>query len=133
MPTPTGDLLQGTLAMLILKTLLVTQTSHGYGIAHWIEQTTGDVLRIEEGSLYPALRRIEDKGWVTSKWGLSENNRRARYYSITAAGREQLRAEGAVWTRYAAAVTSVSGQIGSAGSCAATWWPSASTSPMRMV
>ena len=107
MSTPTGELLQGTLAMLILKTLLVTQRSHGYGIARWIEEATGDVLRIEEGSLYPALRRIEDKGWVTSEWGLSENNRRARFYRITAAGREQLRAEGAVWTRYAAAVTSV--------------------------
>ena len=107
MSTTTGELLQGTLAMLILKTLLVNHATHGYGIARWIETTTGDVLRIEEGSLYPALRRVEDKGWVTSKWGVSENNRRARFYTITAAGREQLRAEGAVWMRYAAAVTSV--------------------------
>ncbi len=107
MATPTGELLQGTLAMLVLKTLLVNQSAHGYGIARWIEETTGDVLRIEEGSLYPALRRVEDKGWVTSKWGVSENNRRARYYSLTPAGREQLRAAGAVWMRYAAAVTSV--------------------------
>ena len=107
MSTSTGELLQGTLAMLILKTLLVNQTTHGYGIARWIETTTSDVLRIEEGSLYPALRRVEDKGWVTSKWGQSENNRRARFYTITAAGREQLRTEGAVWMRYAAAVTSV--------------------------
>ncbi len=107
MPTPTGELLQGTLAMLILKTLLVTQPTHGYGIARWIEQTTGDVLRIEEGSLYPALRRIEDKGWVTSTWGVSENNRRARFYSITAAGRAHLRDEAASWMRYASAVTRV--------------------------
>ena len=103
----TGELLQGTLAMLILKTLLVNQSAHGYGIARWIETTTEDVLQIEEGSLYPALRRIEDKGWVKSSWGVSENNRRARYYSLTAAGRAQLRAEGASWMRYAAAVTSV--------------------------
>jgi transcriptional regulator len=101
----TGDLLQGTLAMLILKALYSGEPAHGYGIAAWIERVTGDVLRVEEGSLYPALRRVEDKGWVTSAWGLSENNRRAKYYSITATGRAQLRAEGAVWLRYAAAVT----------------------------
>ena len=101
-----GELLQGTLAMLILKALMV-RPMHGYGIARWVEDTTDDVLRIEEGSLYPALRRIEDRGWVTSAWGLSENNRRAKFYTITAAGRAELRAEGAVWLRYAAAVTSV--------------------------
>ena len=102
----TGELLQGTLAMLILKALMV-KPMHGYGIARWVEDTTGDVLRIEEGSLYPALRRVEDRGWVTSAWGLSENNRRARYYTITAAGRAHLRAEGQVWLRYAGAVTRV--------------------------
>jgi transcriptional regulator len=101
-----GELLQGTLAMLILKALMV-RPMHGYGIARWVEDTTDDVLRIEEGSLYPALRRIEDRGWVTSAWGLSENNRRARFYTITAAGRTHLRAEGAVWLRYAGAVTQV--------------------------
>jgi transcriptional regulator len=106
MATSTGDLLQGTLAMLVLKALLV-QPMHGYGIARWVEETTDDVLRIEEGSLYPALRRVEDRGWVTSSWGLSENNRRAKYYRITATGRAQLRAEGAVWLRYAGAVTRV--------------------------
>jgi transcriptional regulator len=105
MAASTGDLLQGTLAMLILKALLPGEPAHGYGIAAWIEGITGDVLRVEEGSLYPALRRIEDKGWVTSAWGLSENNRRAKYYTITPAGRAQLRAEGAVWLRYAEAVT----------------------------
>jgi transcriptional regulator len=106
MSSDSGELLQGTLAILILKALLVAP-AHGYGVARWIEGTTGDVLRIEEGSLYPALRRLEDKGWVTSEWGLSENNRRARYYTITAAGRTHLRSEAAVWLRYAGAVTRV--------------------------
>lgn len=106
MPASQGDLLQGTLAMLVLKALLV-QPMHGYGIARWIEDTTGDVLRIEEGSLYPALRRIEDRGWVRSSWGLSENNRRAKYYAITPTGRAHLRAEGAEWLRFATAVTRV--------------------------
>ena len=101
-----GDLLQGTLGILILKTLLLGP-AHGYAVARWIEDTTGDVLRIEEGSLYPALRRLEDRGWVTSEWGLSENNRRARYYTITAAGRAHLRAEAALWLRYADAVARV--------------------------
>ncbi|HJU66457.1 MAG TPA: PadR family transcriptional regulator [Gemmatimonadaceae bacterium] len=101
-----GELLQGTLAILILKALLAGST-HGFGIARWIERTTEDVLRIEEGSLYPALRRVEDKGWVTSEWGLSENNRRARFYSITRQGRAHLRAEAAVWLRYSTAVTRV--------------------------
>src|SRR5919201_3263074 len=101
-----GDLLQGTLGILILKALLLG-AAHGYAIARWIEETTADVLRIEEGSLYPALRRLEDRGWVTSEWGLSENNRRARYYSITAAGRRHLRAEASVWMQYAQAVIRV--------------------------
>ena len=96
MASDTGDLLQGTLAILILKAL-VTGPSHGYGIARWVESTTDDVLRIEEGSLYPALRRLEDNGWVTSEWGLSDNNRRARFYAITTAGRRQLREERAQW------------------------------------
>lgn len=102
----TGDLLQGTLAILILKTLL-SGTSHGFAIARWIELATDDVLRIEEGSLYPALRRVEDRGWVTSAWGLSENNRKARFYTITPKGRAHLRAQSAVWFRYADAVSRV--------------------------
>jgi PadR family transcriptional regulator, regulatory protein PadR len=101
-----GDLLQGTLGILILKSLLLGP-AHGFGIARWIEDTTTDVLRIEEGSLYPALRRLEDRAWVTSEWGLSENNRRARFYTITAAGRRHLRNEAAVWMRYSQAVTRV--------------------------
>ena len=101
-----GDLLQGTLDMLILKSLLLG-AAHGYAIARWIEETTADVLTIEEGSLYPALRRLEDRGWVSSEWGLSENNRRARFYTITAAGRRHLRNEATVWLRYSQAVTRV--------------------------
>jgi PadR family transcriptional regulator, regulatory protein PadR len=101
-----GELLQGTLGILILKALLAEAT-HGYGIARWIEGTTDDVLRVEEGSLYPALRRLEDRGLVESEWGISENNRRARFYSITARGRAHLMVEAIAWTRYAGAVTSV--------------------------
>ena len=106
MRSETGEMLQGTLAILILKALL-TGPAHGFAVARWVEDTTADVLRIEEGSLYPALRRLEDRGWVTSEWGLSENNRRARYYTITREGRAHLRAEAAVWFRYASAVTRV--------------------------
>lgn len=101
-----GDLLQGTLGLLILKSL-VLQERHGYGIARWVEEVTGDTLRIEEGSLYPALRRLEDKGWVTARWGISENNRRARYYAITRAGRQHLRQDASTWMRFAQAVTLV--------------------------
>lgn len=101
-----GDLLQGTLGILILKALLLGP-AHGFGIARWIEETTSEVLTIEEGSLYPALRRLEDRGWVTSEWGLSENNRRARFYTITPAGRAHLRNEAVVWLRYSQAVTRV--------------------------
>ena len=104
-PAP-GDLLQGTLGILILKALFLGP-AHGFAIARWVEETTADVLTIEEGSLYPALRRLEDRGWVTSEWGLSENNRRARFYTITAAGRAHLRREAAVWLRYSRAVTRV--------------------------
>ena len=106
MSSDSGDLLQGTLSILVLKALL-GGPAHGYGIARWIEATTTDVLRIEEGSLYPALRRVEDRGWVTSEWGLSENNRRARFYQITGDGRKHLRNEAAVWIRYSQAVTRV--------------------------
>jgi transcriptional regulator len=101
-----ADLLQGTLGVLILRALLGGRT-HGYGVARWIEQATGDVLRIEEGSLYPALRRLEDRRLVRSEWGVSDNNRRARFYAITAMGRRHLRTESAQWLRFAAAVTGV--------------------------
>jgi transcriptional regulator len=99
-------MLQGTLQILILKALYA-ESAHGYGIARWIERTTDDVLRVEEGSLYPALRRLEDKGYVAADWGLSENNRRAKFYTLTAAGRAHLRTEAAAWSKYSSAVTRV--------------------------
>jgi PadR family transcriptional regulator PadR len=103
MARDSGDLLQGTLGLLILKALS-TEERHGYGIARWIQETTGDVVRIEEGSLYPALRRLEDRGLVESRWGLSDHNRRARFYAINRSGRQHLRAQGGSWTRFARAV-----------------------------
>jgi PadR family transcriptional regulator, regulatory protein PadR len=103
-----GDLLQGTLGLLILKAL-VPEEQHGYGIARWIGRITDDVLEIPEGSLYPALRRLEDRGLITSRWDLSENNRRARFYSLTARGREHLRRDAATWVSFAQAVMRVLG------------------------
>ena len=100
------DLLQGTLGIVILKALLAGPL-HGYGIAQWIEQTTSDVLRVEDGSLYPALRRLEDRGLIDAEWGLSENNRRAKYYALTAAGRRHLKREASRWVEFAGAVTQV--------------------------
>ena len=106
MAATTGDLLQGTLGILILKSLL-GGAKHGFAVARWIEATTNEVLVVEEGSLYPALRRLEDRGWVESEWGVSDNNRRAKFYTITRAGRTQLRVEADIWMRYAGAVTTV--------------------------
>lgn len=100
------ELLQGTLDLLILKTLSWGST-HGYGIARWIQQVTDDVLRVEEGSLYPALHRLEKRGLIASEWGLSENNRRAKYYALTARGRQQLRAETSTWSTFSDAVSKV--------------------------
>jgi PadR family transcriptional regulator, regulatory protein PadR len=100
------ELLQGTLDLLVLKTLAWGPT-HGYGVARWIQHITGDVLRVEEGSLYPSLHRLEKRGLVKSSWGLSENNRRAKYYAITAQGRATLERESSTWTMYAAAVAKV--------------------------
>jgi len=103
---PNVDLLQGTLDVLILKTLS-WGARHGYGIARWIQQVTDDVLQIEEGSLYPALHRLERRGLVQAEWGLSENNRRAKYYTLTAHGRQALRAEATDWAAFSAAVAKV--------------------------
>ena len=100
------ELLQGTLDLLILKTLSWGPT-HGYGVARWIQQTTEDVLRVEEGSLYPALHRLERHGAVASEWGPSENNRRARWYRLTPAGEQRLRAELATWSTFTGAVAKV--------------------------
>ena len=105
MPTEL-DLLQGPLDVLVLKTLS-WGPRHGYAVARWIAQTTDDALRVEEGALYAALHRLEKRGWIESEWGLSENNRRAKFYQLTAQGRAQLRAEAARWTRYAEAVFKV--------------------------
>jgi len=99
-----SGLLQGTLELLVLKTLS-WGPMHGYGIASWIERATGDVLRVEEGSLYPALYRMARKGWLEAEWGTSENNRRAKYYTLTADGRMQLAEQATGWTRLAAAVS----------------------------
>jgi transcriptional regulator len=104
--TDTLELLQGTLDVLILKTLS-WGPRHGYAIARWIRDTTDDVLRIEEGALYPALHRMQKRGWIEAEWGLSENNRRAKFYQLTSRGRQQLRAEAATWSRYSAAVGKV--------------------------
>jgi PadR family transcriptional regulator, regulatory protein PadR len=100
------DTLQGTLDLLILKTL-TRGPMHGFGIAVHIEQVSEDVLRVEEGSLYPALHRIEQLGWIRSEWGVSENNRRAKYYQLTAAGRKRLAAEEQAWGRLTQAVGKV--------------------------
>ena len=105
--TPAKDpLLPGTLEMLILKTLTHAPL-HGYGIAQHIRQVSDDVLRVEEGSLYPALQRLQLKGWVTSEWALTENNRRARYYRLTPPGRKQLAAETANFDRLIGAIARV--------------------------
>ena len=103
MPDFNVEVLRGTLDLLILKALSWGPT-HGYGVARWIEQATDDVLRIEEGSLYPALHRLEVRGWIAAEWGTSENNRRAKFYTLTTKGRAQLRLEVATFTRFAHAV-----------------------------
>ena len=100
------ELLQGTLDVLILKTLS-WGPRHGYAVARWIEQSSGDALRIEEGSLYPALYRMEKRGWIAADWGLSELGRRAKMYSLTPEGRRQLKAEASQWAHFAGAVTRV--------------------------
>ena len=97
------DLMQGTLDVLILKTLSWGPL-HGYAVVRWIAQRTEDALRIEEGALYPALHRMEQRGWIEAEWGVSENNRRAKFYRLTDEGRRQLNAEAESWQRYADAV-----------------------------
>jgi transcriptional regulator len=104
-PTP-PELLQGTLDMLILKSLQ-HEPMHGFGISVRIRQMSDEVLQVEQGSLYPALYRLEDKGWIKAEWGTSENNRRARFYELTAAGRKQLNAETENWARVSAAINMV--------------------------
>lgn len=100
------DLVRGTLDILVLKALS-GGSRHGYAVARWIKAASEDALLVEEGALYPALHRLEEKGWVASEWGLSENNRRARFYRLTTRGKEALKREATSWDRYVDAVTRV--------------------------
>jgi len=101
-----GDLVQGTLDMLVLKAL-ARGAKHGYAIAEWIHETSNDVLYVEEGALYPSLHRLELKGLLSAEWGNSENNRRAKFYSLTAAGRKKLEEETEYWKRMSGAIARV--------------------------
>jgi PadR family transcriptional regulator PadR len=102
----TVDLLQGTLDLLILKTLAL-ESMHGWGVAQRIQQISKDALQVQQGSLYPALHRLEQQGWIEAEWRPSENNRRAKYYSLTRAGRKQLEVETANWERLSAAIRQI--------------------------
>jgi PadR family transcriptional regulator PadR len=104
--SPSGDVLQGTLDLLVLKTLAL-EPMHGWGIAQRIQQVSKDVLQVQQGSLYPALYRLERKKWIRARWGASDNNRRAKYYELTVAGREQMEKEAAQWERLSSAVALV--------------------------
>lgn len=102
--TDKADVLQGTLILLVLRTLEALGPMHGYGIARRIEQISRDVLQLNQGTLYPALLRMEQEGWIASKWGASERNRKARFYSITAAGRKRLAKEAEDWRRMSSTI-----------------------------
>ena len=102
-PSSQSDVLRGTIDLLVLKTLAL-QPTHGWGIGQRIQQVTGGELEVNQGSLYPALQRLEHSGLIESEWGSTENNRRARYYSLTASGRRQFAAKTVMWTRYSEAV-----------------------------
>ena len=106
MPQPQKELLHGTLDTLILKTV-ATGKRHGYAIARWLEETTSDALQIEDGSLYPALYRLEQRGLISAEWGMSELGRKAKFYKITAAGKKRLAASTEEWARFAGAVSKV--------------------------
>jgi transcriptional regulator len=106
MPPEKLDLPQGTLDLLILKTLAL-EPQHGWAISERVQQVSKDVLQIQQGSLYPALHRLERRGWIKARWGASENNRRAKYYEMTRAGRKQLEREESAWRKLAAAVAQV--------------------------
>jgi PadR family transcriptional regulator PadR len=112
---PSTDLLQGTVDLLILQTLAL-EPMHGWGVAQRIQQVSKEVLQIGQGSLYPALYRLEYKGWIRSDWGNSENNRRAKFYRLTAAGKRQLEAELATWDRLSTAIALVLGRSAEASS-----------------
>jgi transcriptional regulator len=106
-PNQRNDILQGTLALLVLRTLAAQPRLHGYAITAHIQRVSADLLRVEEGSLYPALHRMEQEGWLRSEWGTTEKNREARFYSLTAAGRRQLERERASWARLTEGVSRV--------------------------
>ena len=104
MPPPRGEVLQGTLDLIVLKTLDALGPLHGYGIAQRIQQVSEDLLKLNQGTLYPALLRLEQRGWISSQWGVSDNNRKAKYYSLTRSGRKQLATETASWERMAGVI-----------------------------
>lgn len=108
------DLLQGTLEMLVLRTLVLAPV-HGYGLSKALKSSSNQTLDIEFGSLYPALKRLEAKGWVSAKWEVSENNRKAKYYRLTRAGRKQLQREHSKWADFVAVVTRIMGPINEGG------------------
>ena len=105
-----SELVQGTLDMLVLKALS-WGPRHGYEIMRWIRSTSDDGLRLEEGALYPALHRMRDRGWIEARWGVSENNRRAKFYALTGSGREQLHRQLDAWKRYVSAVSKILGAV----------------------
>jgi PadR family transcriptional regulator len=107
MPATRDEVLPGTLDLLVLKTLDSMGPMHGFGIAARIQQVSEDLLRLNQGTLYPALLRLEQRGWIASRWGVSENNRRAKYYSLTRAGRRQLEEEARSWNRMSALINRV--------------------------
>ncbi len=107
MPSPKSEVLQGTLDLLVLKTLATMGPMHGFGIALRIQQISKDLLQLNQGTLYPALLRHEQRGWITSKWGISENNRKAKFYSLTRAGRKQLEEEAKSWDRMSTMINRV--------------------------
>jgi transcriptional regulator len=107
MKTSRAEVLQGTLDLLVLKTLETMGPMHGFGIVLRIQQISEDVLRLNQGTLYPALLRLEQRGWVSSKWGVSDNNRKAKYYSLTPIGRKQLREQTAGWDQMSAVINRV--------------------------
>jgi PadR family transcriptional regulator, regulatory protein PadR len=102
MAPPRGEVLQGTLDLIVLQTLHAMGPLHGYGIAQRVQQVSEDLLKLNQGTLYPALLRLEQRGWIASKWGASENNRKAKFYSLTRAGRRQLQEEAESWERMTA-------------------------------
>jgi PadR family transcriptional regulator, regulatory protein PadR len=107
MLSPQSEVLQGTLDLLVLKTLATMGPMHGFGIALRIQQVSKDLLQLNQGTLYPALLRHEQRGWITSKWGISENNRKAKFYSLTRAGRKQLEEEAESWDRMSTMINRV--------------------------